>query len=369
MLWTCVEQKPRKRVLRETLLESLMKSLLVGFLMESLLFAFPTLAIQVIQVNWAKLENTLIVTIMVLRPCVIYEPFTESVPFLCLGNITLTFIFYWDFRFFGKREINSQSFISFNRRCASQVSFRSNKFGTNSLTKLDLHEWYLCQYRFSSSSSFFCKPLYRPPCRPPYWLPPCRPPCPTPCQPFFFFGQHVHLSVGHHVHLHVGHHNDVRLRDADSMEIRKYDERSDLPTYLTKVGARDACASKDQLYMIRLKTRVIYSQSVPEFIIGIGTGTYFRYRSFWVTDPVLFSVPKFSGTTQENGNSREFSGTDTKFSGTNTATFRYQDFLDRDVPPFSQVPLPGMPMFQVDSKGMLQLKDQLRFTNTRFSIL
>ena len=130
MLWTCVEQKPRKRVLRETLLESLMKSLLVGFLMESLLFAFPTLAIQVIQVNWAKLENTLIVTIMVLRPCVIYEPFTESVPFLCLGNITLTFIFYWDFRFFGKREINSQSFISFNRRCASQVSFKSKKFAT-----------------------------------------------------------------------------------------------------------------------------------------------------------------------------------------------------------------------------------------------
>ena len=50
----------------------------------------------------------------------------------------------------------------------------------------------------------------------------------------FFVSHLVHLHVGHHVSCHFGHHNIVStLYDvADRMEIRKYHEHMDGPTYL-----------------------------------------------------------------------------------------------------------------------------------------
>ena len=55
-------------------------------------------------------------------------------------------------------------------------------------------------------------------------------------------GHHVHLRVGHHVSHHGGHHNVVstlcEVKDADRMEIRKYELRMVLlMDGLTRVGA------------------------------------------------------------------------------------------------------------------------------------
>ena len=62
-------------------------------------------------------------------------------------------------------------------------------------------------------------------------------------------GHHLHSHVGPHVHFHVGHHNVIPTlcEGSETLEIRKYHQFTNLRTYeLTGVGARDACASKNE---------------------------------------------------------------------------------------------------------------------------
>ena len=88
---------------------------------------------------------------------------------------------------------------------------------------------------------------------------------PTPCRPLFllisflFFVNHlVHLHVGHYVSHHVGHHNVVSTLCEGSETLTEW--KSEKVWHLsairrdrlTGVGARDACASKNKSFEIKI---------------------------------------------------------------------------------------------------------------------